>query len=49
MAFWDRVLKLEKRFKAVTGKLTMIFVDDVKSLTQEQIDSPSTIYVYLEI
>ena len=49
MAIWDRVLKLEKRFDAIISKVTMLFIENAKDLTKEQLDSESTIYVCMEI
>ena len=45
----SRIIKLERQMAARNNTVTMVFVDDVSTLTAEQIDSPNTIYVYLEI
>lgn len=48
MSLRDAARKI-KLMLAADQKITMIFVDTIDGLTQEQIDSKTAIYVYLEI
>ena len=49
MAFHERIRKLELLNAAKNNKVTMLWIDSLDDLTQEQIDSKNAIYVYLEI
>ncbi len=49
MSYHQRLRKLERLNAAKNNKITMIWIESPKELTQEQIDSKNLIFVYLEI
>ena len=48
MSFRDTVRKYQKLIREMNNKTTLVWVDDVSTLTKEQIEDSATIYLYLE-